>query len=367
MSEFARLRAKEPITAKTETGSAGPFTIVRTELAAAGVESLCWTEGCLVDWVAGGECYALDGRRAGRAINYAYCFDAAVVSSTGRFAVIYERLGTKGLVLRDGTLVREINRSYYHANVYEYPVALTSMPDGRELLIHCPDEYNVLEIDDADTNIRLTHSTERKPEDFFHSRLTVSPGNRYFFSAGWAWHPADDVLVFDVSAVLDDPRHLDSRDFVSVAASAEISAAAFLDDDRLLITCAATKDVYGLDDDSWEAADMPDASSASISLYDVVSKRLISTAQVSESIGTVMPLDEEYAIGFYKHPKLIHVPTGEIVARWEDVSTGRQLSSIIHGIDPLPPVALDPAGKRFAVATAEKIVVIELIQRQNAN
>ena len=46
----------------------------------------------------------------------AYRFDAACVSPSGGYAVIYERLGTKGLLLRDGVIVREIDRSFYHAS-----------------------------------------------------------------------------------------------------------------------------------------------------------------------------------------------------------------------------------------------------------
>jgi hypothetical protein len=63
--------------------------------------------------------------------------------------VIYKRLGTKALLLKDGKFVREMNRSFYHANVYAYPVCLLRGPDNRILVAHCPDEYNRIELDDA--------------------------------------------------------------------------------------------------------------------------------------------------------------------------------------------------------------------------
>ncbi len=72
-----------------------------------------------------------------------------------------------------------------------------------------------------------------------------------------------------------------------------------------------------------------------------------------------MPLGD-YVIGFYEHPKLIDLATGEIIVRWPDLTTGKQNGSIIHHLDQIPSIALDPSHKRFAVADAEKITVIQL-------
>src|SRR5438093_13759071 len=99
-----------------------------------GVRSLCWLGDRLVDWAGGGHQIGLDGEVYEEPVNYAYTFDAAIVSPSGRYAVIYTRLGTKGLLLDNGKIVREFNRSFYHANAYEYPVALFQLPDGREVI-----------------------------------------------------------------------------------------------------------------------------------------------------------------------------------------------------------------------------------------
>lgn len=149
------------------------------------VRSLAWLEDGLVDWVGGGARYGLDGsiRRAG--VNYAYRFDAAVSTADGRFAVIYERTGTKGLVLREGNILREINRSFNQAHVYEYPICLWTRKDGRSLMAHCPDDYDRLEIDDLETGERLIPSSDRTSVDFFHSRLQISPNGTRLLSAGW--------------------------------------------------------------------------------------------------------------------------------------------------------------------------------------
>jgi hypothetical protein len=88
---------------------------------ATGIRSLCWRGDELVDWVGGGRAFAADGTERPARVIYGYRFDAATASPDGRFAVIYERLGTKGLLLHDGRIVRELDRSFYHAAAYEYP------------------------------------------------------------------------------------------------------------------------------------------------------------------------------------------------------------------------------------------------------
>ncbi len=66
--------------------------------------------------------------------------------------------------------------------------------------------YNRLEIEDARTGEPLTAGPEREPDDFFHSRLAVSPSGRYLLSAGWVWHPWGCLVVFDLRQALADPR-----------------------------------------------------------------------------------------------------------------------------------------------------------------
>ena len=80
---------------------------------------------------------------------YAYSFDAAKASPDGRFAVIYEKQGTKGLLLDNGRIVRGLNRSFYKARAYEYPVALFHEPGGSLLLAHCPNTYNCIELEES--------------------------------------------------------------------------------------------------------------------------------------------------------------------------------------------------------------------------
>ena len=95
----------------------------------------------------------------------------------------------QALLLHDGELIRELNRSHQQAGAYDYPIALGALPDGRQILVHCPDAYNVLQIEDAATGERLT-AGPREPRDVFHSRLAISPDGQHLLSAGWYWQPS---------------------------------------------------------------------------------------------------------------------------------------------------------------------------------
>jgi hypothetical protein len=318
------------------------------------VNSLCWVGDTLVDWVMGGIRYGLDGEVADPQIQFAYRFDAALLSPSGHFAVIYERLGTKGLILYDGKILREINRSFYHADVYDYPVLLFTLPDGREALAHCPEEYNRLEIDLLETGERLTTRPETKGMDFFHSRLAVDPSGNWLISAGWIWHPFDSISLFSIPATLADPTTLDRESDFPVG-SVEVTTAAFSSADLLVLT--SQMDAEDLGDPEERLTDLIPGS---IAVYDVRRKSYASVALLEAEAGTLMPVGMHHVVGFYEHPKLIHTASGRILHRWPDLATGKQLSSISFGVEQLPPLALDPIGRRFAVATDDGITVITL-------
>ena len=118
------------------------------KIPATDVRSLVWAGDQLIDWCSGGTVYSLDGSVLSGSCPHDESFDAAVTDPTGRFSVIYQRVGTRGLLLDSGEVIREIQRSDYHAEAYEYPVCLLEHR-GRTLFVHCPEEYNRLEIEDV--------------------------------------------------------------------------------------------------------------------------------------------------------------------------------------------------------------------------
>ncbi len=316
-----------------------------------GVRSLVWSGDVLVDWVGGGRRFTRDGEVSQSRVNYAYGFDAALESPSGEFAVIYTRLGTKGLVLQRGKLLREINRSFYWAYAYEFPIALIRLETGREVLVHCPDHYNQLEIEDLATGERLTRSTSRKPWDCFHSRLTGSPDGKRLVTAGWLWHPVDEVRLYDLATALAEPSHLDGKGLGIDAWAEDGSSVAFLNDGRLAV------DLVGLEID---AAD-PDAPVEGLRLFDPDRSLTPEVLHRAGRLGTMMAVGPHHLLGLYECPKLIDLRTGEVVRRWSHIDSGTQKSSILINSPVIPPIALNAPGQRCAIADAEGINILEFV------
>ncbi|MGE0785258.1 MAG: hypothetical protein AB7S26_06190 [Sandaracinaceae bacterium] len=324
------------------------------------IRSLTWDGDHLVDWVSGEHRYGLDGSHQRAHVFYAYRFDAAVATPDGSVAVIYERGGTKGLVLQRGKLVREIDRSYYFANAYEYPICLWTR-EGRVLLAHCPTDYHRLHVEDALTGDRLTARPEEpQPEDFFQSRLEVSPGGKRLLSAGWVWHPWSAVALYDVDAALRDPTTLDRASFCAAAPGEAIqeASATWQSDDRIIVTADAdTGDPERGESGQDELRLEPNG----VIVYDVRQARCVSACRLEQPAGLVMRVGEGHVLALYQHPRLVQLSDGAVVHAWPDVPTGTQTSSITRGVSSLPPaMALDPDRRRIAVAREREIVVISL-------
>jgi len=105
------------------------------------LQTIDWLNGNIVDWVSAGQQYSLDGQQKQLSkYHYAFSFDGSITSQDGQYAFIYKRLGTKGILLKNGEILREINRSYYQAEVYEYPAAFITF-ENKTYLAHCPIDY----------------------------------------------------------------------------------------------------------------------------------------------------------------------------------------------------------------------------------
>jgi hypothetical protein len=307
------------------------------------IRSLAWYGDDLVDWVSGGTRFSLSGETAKPRVFFAYRFDRGLTSIDGKCAVLYEVLGTKGLVVAGTKELRELNRSYYFANTYEYPVAVFALPDGSQALVHCPNRYNKLEVEELESGRPLT-TRDGESTDFFHSRLQISPKGKYLLSAGWVWHPLDTIQVFCVSEVLKNPSILDRSCELELPESVyEIHAAAFQNDDVLLMT--------------GDSADS-EAPQPNLVAYSLEQSEILYVTKLESVLGTFMPLGNDYAVGFYEYPKLFELRSGKVVASWPELKSGLQNSSIIR--HPIPPLALDPSHNRFAIAGEKQITVIEL-------
>lgn len=329
---------------------------------ATGIHSLCWRGDQLVDWVDGGRAFTPDDTELRASVSYGYRFDAATASPDGRFAVIYERLGTKGLLLHDGRIVRELDRSFYQAEVYEYPVALFNDPEGRVLLAHCPGNYGRVELEEAETGRPLTASTDRKPPDFFHSRLAASPRGKRLLSAGWLWHPLNAVAWFDVAQALADPRHLDSGNELPDSSNprlAEESSACWLDEDCIAVAASAEPAQDGVEGDVG-----PHLLPRGLAVYDVIKQTCLGAFQLDEPPGTILGLGKRYVLSLYRHPKLVDLSTGKVVHLWTELQSGLQDGSIMWGLKEEakpPPMAFNSAVKRFAIVNGDTVTLIEFV------
>ena len=165
------------------------------------LQTICWVDNTIVDYASAGKKYTLDGQ-VKELYKYTFGFgDTAITSSDGQYAFIYQKLGTKGLLLKNGDILREINRSYYCAEVYEYPAAFVTI-DNRTFLVHCPMKYCRLDFEDVETGQIVTDDQDRNPSDYFHSRLEISPNGKYLMSKGWFWHPWNNISILRSSKIV---------------------------------------------------------------------------------------------------------------------------------------------------------------------
>ncbi|MFB7718513.1 hypothetical protein [Nocardia sp. NPDC056100] len=275
-----------------------------------------------------------------------------MVSRSGRFEVLYAERGTKALLLRAGELLRELDRSYYHAADFDYPIALGALPGGREIVVHCPREYNVLQIDDAVTGECITKGP-RTPRDVFHSRLSISPDGRHLLAAGWVWHPFGIAMIFDLVAAVQDPAVLDGPGILRADISdAEIESACWLDSDRVVIAASN-------EDPSEDEEDPGTLAPGELGVWSVGSSRWLHRARLTHPVGTMIAC-EERIVSLFGHPRLIDPASGRTLLEWPDVDAGAKDRSYGVGQVPTPVVAVHPDGTRLAIAQSDHIAILNL-------
>jgi hypothetical protein len=322
----------------------------RRVIADAPHRSLAFDGESLVDWITGHR-YRFDGRREQFGVGVGWRFDAVVGS--GAVHVVHERFGTKGSLRRgNGVLaspgcvplgideLREIDRSYYFAATFRYPVALLRLPDGREAIAHCPRRYNTLELELLDG----TPLTARGGEgcDVFHSRLAASRDGRWLLSLGWIWHPLQVLVVYDVERALREPAYLSSmgQDLAGgLSAQEQIVGATFCGDQVVI---------------AW--------ADARLSVFDPRAERLLATFALPRPAGTVlMAVGTEHVVALDGTPRVLSLRTGDCVLELNDVTGGVAEHQPAVSLDqlPLPALALDPDHGRFAVGDGERITVVQ--------
>jgi hypothetical protein len=310
------------------------------------VSTLTWDGDEIVD-VTTGQRATSNGSVSPRSRIMTYPFDRAIGlrHSDAFWAIVYSNRGTKSVLLKNGSVYRELNRSFYCAEDYDYPIAIGTNPSGRVVVVHCPREFNLLEIEDAESGEGL--STIKSKQMEFHSRLAVSSDGRFLLDAGWFWHPWSGACVFDLKGLSENPSAMEQNAVFS--SSFEIDGAALLGNNHLVVSSTA--------DDSVEGRQSNDLGSKQLGVWSLVDHRWKSKSKLTDPSGTIMPW-KEWIISFYDHPKLIELSTGRIVHRWDHIFSGKQIGPIEIGDPPPPPMAIDYARGRFAVADSKKVTVV---------
>ncbi|MFC9893607.1 hypothetical protein ACFVMC_07930 [Nocardia sp. NPDC127579] len=320
----------------------------------AGARALVWSGSRLYDAASGWRSIPLEGSPgSSRFDDYGAQFDTATASPLGDVIALVASTGTNGLLLTpDGELIREIHRSDYCADAYRYPVALYTLPDGRTGLAHCPEEYNRLEIEVAANGERVTADSDRSPEDVFHSRLEVSPSGQYLLSAGWVWHPVDWLAVYKLSCVATEPAVLDSLSGFAHT-SIDVAGACFLDSDDIVIsTCP----------DGVASSDDPEVLGPNtLARWSPVTKTVVWRRQLPSAAGDIVTM-AGHILALHDYPRLYDAADGALLAEWPDLPTGSATSSIVgtKSFSGRGRMAIDSAGRRFAVNDGERITVVHL-------
>jgi hypothetical protein len=312
------------------------------------VSPLAWDEDDLVEPMTGRR-IVLGQPLPERAFFLGYPFDRGLCARglNAFWTLAYDNRGTKAVLYKNWKEHRELNRSYYFAKAFDYPIALTSINDGRVVIVHCPNSFDTIEIEDAETGEILGKRKSDKME--FQSRLSVSPDSRFLLSAGWFWHPVGGAWLCPVGAILGTDEHHGAE--VGFLSEAEVDAAAFLGNDHVVVS--STSEVIN------EETPASGLGPLQLGLWSIAESKWVSIVPLQEPTGSIMPW-KDWVISFHKHPKAIELATGKVVHVWDQLDSGIQIGSIDLGDPPPPVMALNPQKGMFAVGGSNAINVISL-------
>lgn len=314
-----------------------------------GFSTLNWHGNHLIDWVQAGNCYSLEGDNKQLAkYHFTYRFNRSIVSNCGQYVLLFERLATKALLLKNGEELREINRSYYCADAYEFPAAFIDF-GGKTYLAHCPKSYCRIDFEDVETGELVTDIPGREAEDFFHSRFEVSPGGNYLISKGWVWHPLDESVVYDIAACFADPKLLDPWDIYVRGAGVEICTSSFIDEGRVLI---------GSSSEIIDGEKLDVLPSKSIGIWHHNSGTITDVITPDFEFGNLVSINDTFCWDTYQYPKIINIRTGQIVDHALEVNSGNQNSAVFYNCDTNPVLEFDPDRRKLAIQRSNTVDIL---------
>jgi len=321
--------------------------MTRTTIRANWIQTITWFNDTVVDWASAGQQYGLDGSQH-QLYKYSFGaldFNGAICSADGQYAFIYQKLGTKGLLLKGDILLREINRSYYYANVYEWPVAFVTV-DETTYLIHCPKKYCRLDFENVETGEIVTDVPERDPFDFFHSRLEINTKSTLLMSKGWHWHPFDTIKAYNIKDCIENPLMLDDSALYPELGT-EICTASFITGAKVLI---------GTSDEVFDDEAEDNFPTKHLAIWDIETDEISNPVKVNGEFGNLFAIDDDRAWDTYLYPKIIRLKTGDIIDKDESFYSGKQNSSIVNEKN-LVQIVFNRDTKQLAIKGKETIDV----------
>ncbi|MDN3583672.1 hypothetical protein [Mucilaginibacter flavus] len=311
------------------------------------IKTISWVNDIIVDWASAGTQYTMDGKTRQLYVNSysALDFTGAISSHDGKYAFVYQKLGTKGLLIKNGGLLREINRSYYYASTYEYPAAFATI-DDITYLIHCPKEYCRLDFENVETGEIVSDVPDRAPEDFFHSRLEISPNGAYLLNKGWHWHPREAIYAYNIKNCIENPLLLDGCD-IYPDIDTEVNTAGFISNDIVII---------GSGEESFDEENVV-FPPKHIAAWNIKDRTVSTPVKVNEDFGNLFAINDELAWDTFSYPKIINVKTGEIIDKNEAINSGKQQSSIVSR-NSLAQIVFNRETKQLAIVGKEVIYIL---------
>ncbi|MCF2527737.1 hypothetical protein [Yinghuangia soli] len=316
-------------------------------------KSLVWHGDRIADFTQGTS-WNPDGSPGPSSPLYGEMFDRTLISPSGSHAIVYTERATKAVLLDvrsdDCRVVRELDRSFEYAEDFDYPIAFGTLPDGREVIVHCPSTAGELHVDEVESGCRLTAGV-RKPEEIYHAAPAVSPDGRHLAVAGWVWHPLCVAHVFDLTAALADPALLDQEGFVADVTTAgddEVTAACWLDADRIAFGLGRCTD------------DVDAGRFRGFGVWSLSAGGWLYRHALDEVLGRTLLASRGRIVSFYGHPRVHDAVTGRLIAEWPELPV--EPKAYVCGVDqkPSPTVALHPDGTRLAVAQEDAIAIVHL-------
>jgi len=310
-------------------------------------QGFVWEGDALLDWRSGGDRLFVTGECTKGSVYMPHGFDRAIVSPSKQYSLVFRSNQTKGLLLKDWKVMREINRSYYNADMYEFPAVFAQLSTGEEVLIHCPTAYNRLSVESVQNGTPVIQG-ERLPRghDFFHSWMSVGPKAKYLLSVGWVWQPWSTAMLYDFEAALMDATVLDGPG-ISIPVDDEIYAGVFVSEDELVLNCYQEPDNDGKNDEHyfvhWKIGD----------------KQVLKRFSHSDCGGELHFVPDHFVLSTAACPRLFDYHSGELVYEWSNLTTNAPASCYCRDQSQVK-VPYDPVHKRFAVIQGKDVHVITL-------